>query len=423
MLQKRHLLLQVHILESPDGLYFQSEGTSEIPLRVVDKQYENQWMDMVEDEVHQKFSVSLDPLCRLTVLRSCERNSISEIIVTFHHSICDALSIMNFIERLLSYCQQIEGGEHIEVITMKALPPLEELLISSSIAKKGLISKLKQASWLFQLVGPFKKAKLIIERQAYQSERHTHFLPTSLNKEVLINLKKRCKEEKTTVHGALCAAMLFGAAKTAHADMPIHLSCGSTISLRKYCEPEVTEDYMACIADGTGHTYTLKKDTYFWDLARESKSRISHSIQNGEMFMNFSNSGKSNQSESMKKQWETRMGRFFTVMIANVGQMTFSGQYGKFQLKEIYGVQAVHNIGPCFGLNVVTLCEQMFCGFNYVTPLVSTKTAKFFVDYFVNTIHTACMPQSSTLSFFDETEKASVYQLEKTAGSGKDVGI
>ena len=36
LVQKRHPMLQVHIVESADGFYFQSEGTPKIPLRVID---------------------------------------------------------------------------------------------------------------------------------------------------------------------------------------------------------------------------------------------------------------------------------------------------------------------------------------------------------------------------------------------------
>ncbi|ARV59272.1 hypothetical protein BZZ01_12120 [Nostocales cyanobacterium HT-58-2] len=53
--QKRHLTLQIHIVELPDGSYFQSQGTPEIPLRVIDKQYENQWIEIAENEIHQPF--------------------------------------------------------------------------------------------------------------------------------------------------------------------------------------------------------------------------------------------------------------------------------------------------------------------------------------------------------------------------------
>jgi hypothetical protein len=55
LVQKRHPMLQVHLIELADGLYFESEGTQEIPLRVIDKQYENQGIEIAEDELHKKF--------------------------------------------------------------------------------------------------------------------------------------------------------------------------------------------------------------------------------------------------------------------------------------------------------------------------------------------------------------------------------
>ncbi|MDD1416180.1 hypothetical protein MEN41_16595 [Dolichospermum sp. ST_con] len=78
--QKRHPMLQVHIVELADGVYFQSEGTTKIPLRVIEKQNENHCLEIAEEELHQRFSRNLEPLCRVTFLRSPISNDISEII-------------------------------------------------------------------------------------------------------------------------------------------------------------------------------------------------------------------------------------------------------------------------------------------------------------------------------------------------------
>jgi len=92
LVQKRHPMLQVHIVNSADGAYFEFQGTCKILLHVIDKQHENQWIEVAEDELHRKLSDSLEPLCRVTFLRSFKSDDYSEIIATFHHAITDGLS-------------------------------------------------------------------------------------------------------------------------------------------------------------------------------------------------------------------------------------------------------------------------------------------------------------------------------------------
>ncbi|MEP0791416.1 MULTISPECIES: hypothetical protein [Cyanophyceae] len=110
LVQKGHPMLQVHLIELADGLYFESEGTQEIPLRVIDKQYENQGIEIAEGELYQRFSGGLAPLCRVNFLHSSISNSVSEIIATLHYAITDGMSCMCFFDDLLSYCHQIAAG-------------------------------------------------------------------------------------------------------------------------------------------------------------------------------------------------------------------------------------------------------------------------------------------------------------------------
>jgi NRPS condensation-like uncharacterized protein len=328
LVQKRHPMLQVHIVELADGFYFRAEGTSKIPLRVIDKQHENQGIEIAEDELHQKFPGGLAPLCRVTFLRSSTSNGSSEIIATFHHAITDGMSCMRFFDDLLSYCQKIAAGDYIgEVVTMQPLPPLEKLLESRLTSKNNIEEAHEKPS---QEIQP---PKLIIEEEAPPSDRRTHLLTRILSPQMTMQLKERCKQEKTTVHGALCAAMLFGAAKIAFTDAPIHLSCGSNVNLRKYCEPEVKDDYMGCFAWGVVEIHTLDKTTTFWNLARECKSKITLSLSSG-VHINILYSDKLRQLEkhSIINTSNERSGRNSAILVSNIGKFDFLNQYGNFKI-------------------------------------------------------------------------------------------
>ena len=413
-LQQRHWMLQVHFAPTNDGVYFQSEGTSQIPLRVIETCDAMHWQNIAEAEVHQTFGENKEPLCRVTALCQPDNGRVTDIIATFHHAICDALSGLHFLDHLLMYCQKLAMGDTLPIIAApQVLPPLENLLSGRPLNGNWLTLKFNQIRFLIRLLGIFKKPKLVIEQTAARRDRRTHCLTRCVSADITTQLKKRCRQEGTTVHGALCAAMLLAAANIAReADKPVNVSCATTISLRRLCEPEVQEDYMGCIADGTGHTYTLQSNTDFWDLARESKSRLSESIRNGEMFMNLLNFGNSNQTRQARnqkprkqkppqKEWEPPMGRIATVMVANAGQVKISGRHGTVKLREIWCLDSVHTMGPCFGVNVVTLHGRMFCTFPYVVPLLSHQTAAAFVASVMSIVQAACLPETFTMAEID----------------------
>jgi NRPS condensation-like uncharacterized protein len=384
--QKRHPMLQVHIVESADGFYFQSEGTPEIPLRVIDKQYEEQWIEIAQNELHQKFPDDTSPLCRITLLRSSTSNGINEIIATFHHAITDGISCMRFFDDLLTFSQKIAAGEEIsEVVTMQLLPPLEDLLGSNIIDQNNFEQSQEKPP---QEIQP----QLLIEEEAPASNRHTHLVPRILSKEMTLLLRNCCKQEQTTVHGALCAAMLFAAAKIVGTDTPIYLSCGSSVNLRKYCEPEINNEYMACLVSNIKEIHSFERTTLFWDLARECKSKISQSISRRVPHQEVSNRDvlTTINKALFTQMSEHNMGRSNMTYISNLGQFHFAEEYGRFKLKELYFATGLHIIGDCFWLGVVTFHEQIFCTFTHVVPLVSVKTAELFVDSVLETLEKAC---------------------------------
>ena len=394
LLQKRHPILQVHIVESTDGAYFQSEGTPKIPMRVIEKKHENQWLEIAEDELHTKFSGDIVPLCRVTFIRSFTKSKINEIIVTFHHAIADGISCMNFIHELLSYCQKIAIGEQIsEVVAMQALPPLENLLKNSPSQ-----NQLEQDQQKF--VREIHKPKLIIEGEVAPSHRRTCLLNKFLNQEMTHMLKSRCKKEKTTVYGALCAAMLFEAAKIGFTDTPINLSYGTNVNLRKYCDPEVRDDYIGFFASRVKEICTLDEKTLFWDLARECKLKISYSItcQIPQSIM-CSDYLRNINKDFIVNISDYELGRTTIINLSNLGQFNFSARYGDFEIKELYFAAGEHLIGAWFWLGAVTFHDQLFCTFAHVVPLVSVEVAKLFADSVMTTIQQACGEQSLIFSF------------------------
>ncbi len=386
LVQKHHPMLQVHIVDLADGAYFQYEGTSKIPLRVIDKQHENQWLEITQEELHQQFFGGVEPLCRVTLIRPFKSDGTSEIIATFHHAIADGLSCIHFIHELLACCQQIADEKEIsEIATMQLLAPLEKLFENNLNSQniKDYQEKTDQK---------VLTSKLIIEEEALPTQRRTCLINRIITQEMTLKLKKVCKQEQTTIHGALCAAMLLGTAKIAFPNFPVTLSCGSSVNVRKLCIPEVSHEYIGDFALAVTENHTLEKTTDFWDLARECKSKINFSISRGfpiiDKLLNID-------KDLMIKISENQMGRNETVHISNLGQVKFCKEYGLFKIKSLYFAPGIHLVGACLWLGLVTFNEQLFCSFAHVVPLVSTQTAELLANSVIATIEQACIYECS----------------------------
>lgn len=370
LLQKRHPLLQVCLQELEDGFFF-VDSTGLIPLRAIERQHEQQWLKIAEDELQQKFSGEFEPLCRITLLQSSTQPYNNELIVTFHHAIADGISALHFIHELLSYYQQfVEGIPIPEVDTLPLLPPLEQLL-QQSLAETN-------AADLTQVSHTTAPPTLLIEQTASVVDRQTRLLSHEFNPDLTLKLKSRCRDEQTTVHGALCAAMAIAFVQQLPPQPPVVISCGSSINLRASCFPPVEPTYLGFFSSNITTTHHADPNTHFWDLARECQSSVLHSIQHKIPHNQVSNAELLSQYNSafLAQFAEYNMGRNTTTHVSNLGQCDLQAVYGSIRLKSFYFTVGLNLVGTCFWLGVVTLNQKLCCTFTYTDPLISRKTAE-----------------------------------------------
>ena len=393
LLQKHYPMLQVHIVRLEDGNYFQSKGTLKIPLSVIPKEDDNQWYVVAKKELHQKFIDSKNPLCRFTLIHASSDEGISELIATFHHAIADGISCMYLFNQLLYFYQQVVLGNEIEQkFTNSLLPPIEDLVDKSFLETKDnenfTQSDLKEVP----------KSQLIIEQETLVSDRTTCFLTRIIDEKKTQILIDCCKKEKTTVHSALCAAMLFSAAKYFSNNDPINLSCGSSVNLRKYCQPEINKQYLASIVSRILVNHILNKNTLFWNLARECKSKIHKSLEmKVPVKVLFSERLRNFNQNVISQLAEYQMGRDKTVYVSNLGKINLVENYDKLKIKELYFVTGQHIFGSCFWLGVMTFQAKLFCTFAYVSPLISESTAQWFANSVMDTLNRACLSKEFVL--------------------------
>ncbi len=390
LLQNRYPLLRVRIIDLEDGTYFSSENIQKIPLQVMTKTDENQWLEIAESELHQKFSQDFHPLCRITLLKSPFRDGISEIIATFHHAISDGLSCMNFIDNLLIYYQKIVGKEEISDSIILDFPPPIEKNLDRNLVNYHQTKQTKTEDSLDTFVPQF-----IIETEASLPERRTQIVTRIIHSKTLLNLQQQCKTQTTTVHGALSAAMLLGTKTILNFEEPLHLSCSSYINLRKYSQPEIDINNFGCFFSSVESIHTLTKNTEFWDLARNCQEKVElgknktiNNLINDQRLANFT-------KLTLEKILEKNStGRTKTMNISNRGKFNLAKNYGQLKIKEIYFTVGQHILGPCLWLGAVTFHKKLCLSFAHVTPLISSQTMNNFTDSMVNILEKVALGES-----------------------------
>jgi NRPS condensation-like uncharacterized protein len=406
LVQQRHPMLQVYIVESEDGFYFQSTGITEIPVQVIYKQDEKEAIKFAEKELHTKFTPGKNPLCRLTLLYSHQHQNTCEMIITFHHGIVDGISCMRFIDDLLFFYHAIKEGENISQVESLEFIPAIETLVNYNIPSQNPRENHQLAN-----EQPALPPQLIIEDRASANERFSRMLPRMLSQEKTKILIDKCKQEKTTVHGAMCAAMLFAAGKLLSIDTQVNFSYGLPVNLRKYCEPEITDQNLGCFISVVAFNQLVEPNTSFWDLARECKSQINDSLISGVHITRLQQGNLLNlDMDSMKElviksilSKEDTMGRNNFFAISNRGKFQFRHQADKLKIKEFYFAFPQHISGDCFWLGALTLNEQLFCNFIYVQPVISDRTAQLFADDVMTVMEKVCINPNSTLTMLCES--------------------
>ena len=384
LLQKRHPLLQVHLQASDRNFYFCADGTLAIPLRIIDRQHDRQWLEIAEAELSQKFSDQFAPLCRITLLQSSAQWDRHELIVTFHHAIADGMSALHFIHELLSLCQQLMAGTPISPLdSLPLLPPLEQLLEPCLSEPDRVIPS--------QTSPP---PALLIEQTAPADRRQTRLLTHEFDRDLTLQIASRCREEQTTVHGALCAAILLACVRQLSFPEPVLVSCGSNVNLRGSCVPVVEPSHLGCFVSAVTTSHQISLDANFWELARECRATIHQLVDDLVPHSQVSNPDLVNkyQPSFLAQIAEHNMGRTTTTHVSNLGQFD-SKKYAGVRLESFHFATGQNIVGTCFWLGAVTVDRKLCCTFAYTDPLISLDTAKLLANAAISILNNAATPK------------------------------
>ena len=264
-LQERHPFFSVGIERGDGGSpYFRPDVNARIPLRVVANPEHANWQMEVAKELATPFDEQQAPLVR-AVLSHGTRESV--FILTAHHSIADGLSLTYAIRDVL----RALSGKTLEPLT-PTLP--QELLTELSLPKGGAQRPMES--------GPAERGMPVAFRPLYGALPGIDAL--RLTPELTDRLIEISRKEGTTVHGALCAALVLAGREVSSdwRNAPVRIL--SPFNLRK--QIGIGEDCGLFVWAGVipmePHPHAV-----FWDMARNAKSSLAsqQSLENAALGM------------------------------------------------------------------------------------------------------------------------------------------
>ncbi|MEJ2353295.1 MAG: condensation domain-containing protein [Anaerolineales bacterium] len=276
--QQRHALLRVRIKDDNDHTqWFTSEGVREIPIEIVPRKSENDWIKIHTEVLKVPFEFETHPAIRFIQVQS---PGISELIILCHHIICDGMSLAYLARDLMVHL----GDPAREVEVLPTPPAIDLNNLPSDVSQSGLakflINRMNQ-KWAEESVF-FDHEDYRIVTKAYWDNYNHELFSIELSEAETSALIARCRKEKITVNSALTAAF-SGAQSFVEGERPYHAKIVVAANLRDRI-PNPAGQGMGMYVGGVELKFKYNHKRSFWESARRFHNKIQPKFTNKNLF-------------------------------------------------------------------------------------------------------------------------------------------
>ena len=254
---------------------FQSVSADARPLKLTAHGLRN-WRQTIEEQLMTPFETGEAPLARFLWFQGKGNKSI--VAMVFHHSIADGKSGACALRDVLRRAVGQDRSPHFK----EANPSSQQLDL---IKDKGLAAKrIKELTfWL----GAGKDA-LIYRQQlpGYDMEaadtRKIKILPFSISTQTSSALLAVSRDNNTTIHGALGAALLLAISSEFDDQRSRYLGVNSLVDLRSRLKGDLTDQDLGLYISTVTTVHRVDEHPDFWSLAREIPRQLKEVMNSGD---------------------------------------------------------------------------------------------------------------------------------------------
>ena len=281
--QQRHALLRVRIKDETDHTQmFTSVSVQEIPIEIVPRKSENDWIKIYSEASKIPYEFETRPAVRFILIQSPD---VSELIILCHHIICDGMSLAYLARDLMVHLG--DPLREVEVLPAPAPITLDNLPggVSQSAVVKFFISRMNR-KWKEEGIFFDLEDYKILTKTYWDNYNHEIF-SIELSEAETSALVARCRKENVTVNSALAAA--FGGAQSfVEGEKPYHARTVIATSLRDRL-PNPPGEGMGFFAAGVELKLKYNHKLSFWENARKFHKKIKPNFTNKKVFGEFLN--------------------------------------------------------------------------------------------------------------------------------------
>ena len=335
-LQTQHPILRAHIRYGkvvwrrlPPFAYrqpwFDTEGTTEIPLKVIDDPDPEAWRKVLASDIRTPIHKGNHPRLRVTIVRQSSDADLNHIVICADHATLDAQSGNMLARQLLEFLADPATAQLKAPVHTSLPPPIE-----AGLPKKSGTGKT-----------PYQPAIRLPKQIVPDAKEETRVLARHLGPNITTALKDAIKANRTTLHGAVTAAFLLALRERYSLDAMTVLT---TIDLRRLSKPALPHETYGCYIDilRTRHTIT---DQY-WATAREASFKLITAL------------AKDQQSASIMKLPEWEVYRYETgptiqnnrridgLAVTTAGESGLQTNYGDYTLEDVTMAVSLDMFGP-----------------------------------------------------------------------------
>ena len=263
-----HPLLRAKIVfDERHEVWFSSEGVPPVPLRVIPRKSDHQWLDEMNEEVRVPFDIGREPLIRFVLLSSPE---VSDLLILCNHSICDGMALANLIRDILSLYD--DPAREVRVIN----PPDILDIVKPGITLQGLIARifvgLANRKWRKNPYH-FGVEEYSALYRGFWEKRTIGLVLLEFDPDESARLLATCRSHGITVGSAVSAACLAAHREITGGFSKRQQTVMVPFDLRKRLKPPMGNVFCFCDS-GARFPFVYSPEKSFWDNAKDLHREI-----------------------------------------------------------------------------------------------------------------------------------------------------
>ncbi|MET8796089.1 hypothetical protein ABZV91_06475 [Nocardia sp. NPDC004568] len=336
-LQARHPMLRAHIRYGkiiwrrlPPFVHrlpwFDTAGTTEIPLRVLDDPDPDAWREVFATEIRTPIPKGNNPRLRITLVRQSPDADTGHLVICADHATLDARSAHMLARQLLEFLADPAGSPQQPPLHTALPPPLEAC--SHHRPRGGETAT-------------YTPAIRLPEQPVPDPRKETRVVARYLGPDATARLGAAVKAHRTTLHGAVTAAFLLAVRERYRLDAMTVLN---TVDFRRLGELPLPPETFGCYVDILRTEHAITGD--FWATARDASFKLIAAMARDPESFSIMRFPDWRVYRREARPTIRHNGRIDGLAVTTAGESGLRAGYGAYTLEGVTRAVSLHLFGP-----------------------------------------------------------------------------